>query len=388
MIVADIAFENDELEKGKQEMEDAIRALDRIELTRKDIAQDCDFWNNFPRMQQIYYTLIEAAQDSEEFDVGELISKLHQLGTHLSNNSKNEFGRTFFRFMPFYYEGFFWLLSGISNGASLDLDTAIREINNGIMLLSECRKSLVRFDNSTNLTEVLATIDHASNFGDYLIHTFTALKHAQSLNVSEAIINAKLATTKLQEIKENERTNQVRTLSIIKDLVETGEELQPVVDQVLKKDTGIEDKLPTIQKMVQNRDLLAVMIEDIRELNINYIAGRWKSTIIIAGSITEALIYSALKKHEHSAIQAIAKLKITNKNSVDDLDLYQMINVAKELNLLPMAGMISSHALREHRNLVHPLNVAKENYEINQSQASIAVETIKNLINHMERILP
>lgn len=105
---------------------------------------------------------------------------------------------------------------------------------------------------------------------------------------------------------------------------------------------------------------------DYEELKRNaYPSKSWKSTVILSGSILEAVLYDRLARDEPSARAAMAAASapkrkgaakdIRSDERTEEWKLDDLIKVAGEIGVLPAETVQTIHqTLREYRNLVHP----------------------------------
>ena len=130
-----------------------------------------------------------------------------------------------------------------------------------------------------------------------------------------------------------------------------------------------------------NRQLLQPFLsEDIKELNICYSGGAFKATLILAGSIMEAILIDWLSEidqenyFEHDYM--VEKFGRRQRG-----DLIDYINAIKEINRPRwMVEANYAHTIRKKRNLVHAKLCLKEDVAIND-------ETCKEVIDYLKQII-
>lgn len=130
-----------------------------------------------------------------------------------------------------------------------------------------------------------------------------------------------------------------------------------------------------------NRHLLQPFLsEDIKELNICYSGGAYKATLILAGSIMEAILIDWLSeinqedyfKHDYMVEKYGRKQRG---------DLIDYINAIKEINRPHwMVEADYAHSIRKKRNLVHAKLCLKDDVAIND-------ETCKEVIAYLKQII-
>ena len=111
-------------------------------------------------------------------------------------------------------------------------------------------------------------------------------------------------------------------------------------------------------KFIQNSDLKNLIERDYRELSlILFPSGAWKSTVVMAGSILEAILHDCLTADAAIKSKALAAKNAPKKDlTKGEWRLDDLIQVAVELKLLPSdrADAIDT-VLRDYRNFVHPM---------------------------------
>jgi hypothetical protein len=127
---------------------------------------------------------------------------------------------------------------------------------------------------------------------------------------------------------------------------------------------------------IDDPDLKRGIIEDYMEAQRSLASRNFKATIVLCGSIAEAVLTSALLKHDSTLVAD--KLY---KKSFEDL-----INAAKQESVITDNSLIALlEPLRQYRNLIHPGRSKRLELSTDTSKAQISVETIKLLVKHLDR---
>jgi len=148
---------------------------------------------------------------------------------------------------------------------------------------------------------------------------------------------------------------------------------------------------------VSNPDVREIVERDYRELALRtFPDGSWKSTVILAGSILEAVLYDLLTKDQATSAAAMAsprapkkKKGSTVKNIMsqardDEWFLDDLIKVACDLGRMPYNNEQTVHlALREYRNLVHPRLEAKMRVTISEAHATTSKGMLDVILDHL-----
>lgn len=147
---------------------------------------------------------------------------------------------------------------------------------------------------------------------------------------------------------------------------------------------------------VQDADLRKIIERDYRELKqILFPDGAWKSVVIMAGSILEAILYDLLTRDGARVAAAMASTKaprkrggvvkdLTTDTAEDEWKLYDLINVAVDLGFLRADDAATIHqALREYRNYVHPRKEIKEAQPCSEAEAMQSLGALEGICNHL-----
>ncbi len=141
---------------------------------------------------------------------------------------------------------------------------------------------------------------------------------------------------------------------------------------------------------IADNELRAIVIRDYCELiQIVFPSHAWKSTVILAGSILEALLFDQLTRDggriEAATGSAIAPHK---KNLLKgEWSLQDMINVSVNIGILTeeRADCIDQ-VLRDYRNFVHPNKEIKAQHPCSEAEAFLARGALDAVCNHLEGV--
>ena len=143
---------------------------------------------------------------------------------------------------------------------------------------------------------------------------------------------------------------------------------------------------------ITNPDIKAIVERDYKELSQRaFPGGSWKSSIILAGSILEAILFDVLTKDATAILAAMTNPQTPQKSRragggpkdimLTDRDnqwaLNDFIKVTCNLNILPYDDEKAIHlVLREYRNLVHPRLELQLGIPISKAHAGTAVSML------------
>lgn len=113
---------------------------------------------------------------------------------------------------------------------------------------------------------------------------------------------------------------------------------------------------PQNWKFIKDDNLRETLERDYAELRELLKVRAPKSTLVLCGSILEAVLISVLKDHEAPANQKFRELFPGGGHKLEDWKLYQLISVAAKLELLPSDhARLHADLIRDYRNLIHPM---------------------------------
>lgn len=112
----------------------------------------------------------------------------------------------------------------------------------------------------------------------------------------------------------------------------------------------------------------------------------WKSCVILCGGILEGMLLDVLKRDEQQARSVYPQRKGKEVSDLDQWDLVDLVNVAKDLGLLSKSAEYLGHGLREFRNLIHPGKQVREKVSLTQEEAEIAFNVIKVCLRELSKL--
>lgn len=120
--------------------------------------------------------------------------------------------------------------------------------------------------------------------------------------------------------------------------------------------------------------------------------GEWKPATIIAGSAIEALLLWSLQQTEiiehkiGDAVNNLIKNKIFAKHpglDVEHWPLYNLIEVAGELEIIKSNTVAQCRLARDFRNLIHPGKGLRLKQKCNRATALTAIAALEHVINDL-----
>ncbi len=173
------------------------------------------------------------------------------------------------------------------------------------------------------------------------------------------------------------------------DIVEAGKQVVSILDQYAGEGSHA---ITRSFAFIKDEGLRRIIERDYKELSlILFPGGAWKSTVIMAGSVFEAILYDLLTDPARLAkAKASAKAPRDKKSDLEDgkWKLESLIDVADDLDLLPKGQANAIHqVLRNYRNFVHPKKEIKDEYPCSEAESLTAKGTLGSVCNHFEKTL-
>jgi hypothetical protein len=129
---------------------------------------------------------------------------------------------------------------------------------------------------------------------------------------------------------------------------------------------------------LENEDLRNLIIEDYGEAIRSLQSKNYKATILLCGSISEAILTAVIEKARFPGINL--------DELYNNYNLYKLLNVAKNHNLIQDKNLFSFiDPLRNYRNTIHPGVQIRESIHLDLSIATIALETVKLLFRDLNK---
>ncbi|EJQ34602.1 hypothetical protein [Bacillus cereus] len=143
---------------------------------------------------------------------------------------------------------------------------------------------------------------------------------------------------------------------------------------------------------IYDPDLKDIIERDYHDLETKLIPDKaWKSAVILAGSILEAILYDVfLNPNYNGKANRSPKAPKDESRNVKSLDngqwtLEELIKVARDIQVLPHEHINTiDQGLRHFRNFVHPKKELRGKYQCGGSEALIAKGTLDRICDLFE----
>lgn len=147
---------------------------------------------------------------------------------------------------------------------------------------------------------------------------------------------------------------------------------------------------------LSSSEVQAIVERDYAELHEVLLPdGAWKSTVVMSGSLLEAILYDLMFKDAARSVTALAanaapKASLKAGGGVlpfDDWKLHAMIKVAVEIGLLTKERAETfDQVLRDYRNFVHPAKELRSKHPCGEGEALMAKGAIDAVCDHFDRL--
>jgi hypothetical protein len=125
------------------------------------------------------------------------------------------------------------------------------------------------------------------------------------------------------------------------------------------------------------RKVLASEISDVSES----IAGReWKAATVLGGAVLEAILYWSVSG---MPVERTA-LKSKPAKAIEKWKLAELIDVARDLDIITEATQKLAHLARDARNLVHPAAVQRERRDCDKATSQTVAAAIEAVVRDIE----
>jgi tetratricopeptide (TPR) repeat protein len=173
------------------------------------------------------------------------------------------------------------------------------------------------------------------------------------------------------------------TIPIIEAEVDRTADLMAVTEQITPESLaviGYDEQLTYRVKKVTSYDLQQLLQRDLREAALSLLTKSYKTTLVMSGSIIEAVLLDRV------SAKGISKYRMPNgKNrTVSSMDLGDLLIVAQAEKLIDDHLFHLAQALRGFRNLIHPgVEKRKSAISVTEQNAKIAWDITRKLLSEL-----
>ena len=137
--------------------------------------------------------------------------------------------------------------------------------------------------------------------------------------------------------------------------------------------------IPNIQKLPIEAQAVPIIESRLAEARTAMSAGAYLATVLLCGSVLEAVLLGAAQKQPARFNQASASPKATDGSvrRFHEWSLAQFIDVASEIDLLKPDVKKFGHGLRDFRNYIHPYEQMASGFTPDQHTAKVCFQVLK-----------
>lgn len=135
-------------------------------------------------------------------------------------------------------------------------------------------------------------------------------------------------------------------------------------------------------EFVRDKEIKKLLIRDWEEAQIAFKNGLYKATVVLCGTVLEALLVDALScikeevKSSYYQQYLIGKNKGNKPLKIENWRLYQLIEIAKQQGVISSNVAKFSHIVRDYRNLIHLWAQKREQLQVDSHIASAVVNLL------------
>lgn len=145
---------------------------------------------------------------------------------------------------------------------------------------------------------------------------------------------------------------------------------------------GYDENLIANLNKLSSAELKNMLQRDILETVISLVAKCYKTTLVLSGSIIEAILLDRINAKNISKY-SLGKGQGKTPKAVNKLDLCELIEVAEKENIINLTYGHLAHFLRGFRNLIHPGVEQRKSLTVSKENAELAWTVVKKLINEV-----
>lgn len=117
-------------------------------------------------------------------------------------------------------------------------------------------------------------------------------------------------------------------------------------------------------------------------------AGSTKGTVVMAGSIVEAILFAVIVRDPARAAAAKASTAAPRQPDETKWLLHELIKIAPAIGLISKTTANTLDALRDYRNFIHPSQELRSGHPCGKAQVASAMGALDGLCDHFDRNPP
>lgn len=351
----------------------------RIQDARQDYA--CSLWLNRELVDFHWSMIFRLAEDGQFDEAAASVGKAQEAARAL----KALTGSRHHDVMIEIYPATFFLLQGEDSADSYEFEAAKKHLAESSGMLDRAIKDLSGLGDSDELKALTSIVDSLKLSAAALLKRVQAEESVIVGDINQARILAASSAEEFKKAKDAAGKASSLEFEMSLDLDHEASKVLRLLRSISKLDPGLDSLSEKIAKIVSRQDLREIAISDLKGISSSFIHKEWKSVLILVGGVLEGTLLDLLIHREPEALKSAKAPKDRNGRvlSIEKWRFSQIIVVAESLKILP-AGLVSfSTALRNFRNIVHPLRLAKDKHTIGPDEAQAAISALQSVIRYI-----
>jgi len=217
---------------------------------------------------------------------------------------------------------------------------------------------------------------------DEMIQYFMDKNYLRKVAQNEHRINTQSTVYKVNKQVYKTLMNIFTSESCFNDIITSFDECTP--NKIIE--LGYTDEIVKKIEHLQDSELREMVKRDLRENVIAMITKSYKSSLVIIGSIVEAIIMYMLKKANIEKYTFSMKDSREKTIKIEEMSLSQLISVAEQHRMFTHETLKHSDAIRGYRNLIHPgveVRKSKETPIVTEDNVQLAWMVLKKVISEI-----
>lgn len=169
----------------------------------------------------------------------------------------------------------------------------------------------------------------------------------------------------------------------VADALTSGEDddSEPTTQRNARPDESVQVLKETLHSfMTFSQSLLRIIDRDLDELAIAVSCGQHKTTLLLCGSVLEAILIEVLSLRADLAQSYSKRKKFPDEASLEDL-----VSIATQEGFLSDTANQYGNSIKDHRDLIHPHSEVRNNIEVDQVTAQAMVHLVRLVVRDLHK---
>ena len=179
-----------------------------------------------------------------------------------------------------------------------------------------------------------------------------------------------------------DRLNYEKACSVVERL--TGEKLDIEVNFEEHQFPQVEFNIPDLEKLPIEPYVLSEVKFRLVEANKVFNVGAYLSSVILFGSVLEAVLFGIAERNLNEFNETRSRLKSNKKvPELKKWSLADLIKVACDIEILSPVVKEHGHGLRNFRNYIHPKKMLDSKFKIDKKDAEINLKALEKALEDL-----